>query len=62
MIDEVVAPLLHNSEAAGGLTERVEVPLQLLTTVTTGIAGIDLGAAALLPAALVHPFTVVVTE
>ena len=60
MIDEVVAPLLHNRVPVA-VVESVDVPLQLFTTVTTGVAGITLGAAVLLPAALVHPFTVVVT-
>ena len=59
MIDEVVALLLHNNDPAA-LVDSVELP-QLLTTDTTGVAGIALGADTPLPAALVHPLTVVVT-
>ena len=58
-MDEVVAPVLHNKVPAA-LVERVDDP-QLFTTVTAGVAGVDLGAAVPLPAALVHPFTVVFT-
>ena len=59
MIDEVVAPLLHNNVPVA-VVESVELP-QLLATVTTGATGIAFGADMPLPAALVHPFTVVVT-
>ena len=59
VMDEVVAPLLHN-KAPVAVVESVELP-QLFTTVTTGVAGVVLGAAVLLPGALVHPFEVVVT-
>ncbi len=41
--------------------ESTEVPLQLSTTVTTGVDGVDFGEATPEPASLVHPFTVVVT-
>ena len=59
VIDEVVAPLLHNNVPVA-VVESVELP-QLFTTVTTGVAGTALGADDPLPAVLVHPFTVVVT-
>ncbi len=59
MTDGVVAPLLHNKVPVA-VVESVELP-QLFATVTTGAAGIALGADAPLPAVLVHPFTVVVT-
>lgn len=54
------APLLQ-SNVPDAVVERVDVPLQLFTTVTTGVAGVVLGAAIPLPGALVHPFVVVVT-
>jgi hypothetical protein len=60
VIDEVVAPVLHNNDPVA-VVESVEVPLQLLTTVTAGADGIALGAAVPLPAVLGHPFTVAVT-
>ena len=59
VIDDVVAPLLHNKFPAA-VVERTELP-QLFTTVTTGVAGIVLGTEVPLPAALVQPFTVAVT-
>jgi hypothetical protein len=40
---------------------RVEVPLQLLTTVTVGATGVVFGAAMPEPEELIHPFTVWVT-
>ena len=43
------------------VVESVDVLSQLLTTVTTGVAGAVFGAAVPLPAALVQPFTMVVT-
>ena len=58
-MDGVVAPLLHNKVPAA-VVESVELP-QLFATVTTGVDGTALGADAPLPAALIHPFTVVVT-
>ena len=61
-MEEVVAPLLHNNEGAGGVDESIEVPLQLFTTDTTGGSGIALGAAVPRPCALVQPFTVVFTQ
>lgn len=61
VIVAVVAPVLHN-KLPPALVESVEVPLQLFTTVTTGVEGIAFGAAVALPALLIQPFTVVVTE
>ena len=58
-MDEAVDPLLH-SKVPDAVVERVELP-QLFTTVTDGADGIDFGAATPLPAALVQPFTMVVT-
>ena len=43
------------------VVDKVDVPLQLSTTVTLGANGVVLGAAVPLPAGLVHPFTVAVT-
>ena len=60
VIEAVDAPVLHSSVPAATV-DKVEVVLQLSTTVTTGVAGVVFGAAVPLPAALVHPFTVVVT-
>ena len=60
VIDEVVAPLLHNNEPVNDPAVNTELP-QLFTTVTVGADGIAFGAATPLPAALVHPFTVWVT-
>ena len=60
VIDEVVAPLLHNNEPVNDVAVSVELP-QLFTTVTTGADGITFGAATPLPGRLVHPFTVCVT-
>jgi hypothetical protein len=57
---EVVAPLLHNRIPAA-LVDKVDVPLQLSATVTTGVTGVDFGLAVPLPALLAQPFTVVVT-
>lgn len=56
----VVAPVLHKRLPVA-FVDKVEVPLQLFTTVTTGVAGIAFGAAIPLPALLLQPFTVVVT-
>ena len=60
MIDEVVAPLLHNKEPVNDVAVNIELP-QLFTTVTTGADGIACGAATPLPEELVHPFTICVT-
>lgn len=59
VMELVVAPLLHNNEPPA-VVDSTELP-QLFTTVTTGVAGVVPGAATPVPAALVHPFTVVVT-
>ena len=60
MIDEVVAPLLHNKEPVKDVAVNIELP-QLSTTDTVGADGIAYGAAAPLREGLVHPFTVWVT-
>ena len=60
MIDEVVAPLLHNKEPVNDVAVNVELP-QLFTTVTAGADGIAFGAATPLREGLVHPFTVCLT-
>ncbi|MDO6392154.1 hypothetical protein Q4E40_18610 [Pontibacter sp. BT731] len=39
VIEAVVSPVLHKSEPEA-VVDNVEVPLQLLTTVTTGVAGV----------------------
>ena len=39
MIEEVVSPVLHSSEPEA-FVDKVEVPLQLSTTVTTGVGGV----------------------
>jgi len=61
VIDEVVAPLLHNKEPVNDVAVNVELP-QLSTTDTVGANGIACGAATPLPEGLVHPFTICVTE
>ena len=60
VIDAVVAPVLHNKDPVNPEAVNTELP-QLLTTPTIGADGIVFGAAALLPAELVHPFIVCVT-
>jgi len=60
VIDEVVAPLLHNKEPVNDVAVNVELP-QLSTTDTMGADGIAFGAATPLPEGLVHPCTVCVT-
>ena len=59
MIEEVVAPVLHNKVPVA-VVDNVEVP-QLFTTVTAGADGIAFGAAMPEPAALAQPLTVCVT-
>ena len=62
VMDAVVALLLHNTLPPDGIVvESVDVPLQLFTTVTTGVEGTAFGAVIPLPFALVHPFMVVFT-
>ena len=60
VIDEPVEPVLHN-RLPPAVVDKVDVPLQLFTTVTIGVAGGAPGAAVPEPAALVQPPTVVVT-
>ena len=60
VMEFVIAPLLHNNDPVNPEAVNTELP-QLLTTATPGAGGIAFGAAVLLPAALVHPFTVCVT-
>ena len=59
MIEDVVAPVLHNKEPVA-LVVSVDVP-QLSETVTTGADGIAFGKAAPEPAALTQPLIVCVT-
>ena len=59
VIEEVVAPVLHNN-ASVAVVDNVELP-QLFTTVTTGFAGVTFGAEMPVPNALAHPFTVLFT-
>ena len=60
MIDKVDSPVFHNNVPVA-FVESTEVPSQLSNTVTTGVDGVDLGAAMPEPAALVQTFTVAVT-
>ena len=55
--------MFHNNNEPGldGIVDNVDVPLQLLTTVTIGVAGVVFGAAVPDPASLAQPFTVCVT-
>lgn len=57
VIDVVVSPVLHNKLPVNDSAVNTELE-QLFTTVITGAAGSDLGAAIPIPALLVHPFTV----
>jgi hypothetical protein len=59
VIDAVVSPVLHRIVPPAGI-DSVELP-QLFWTLTTGVAVVALGAAVPEPAALVQPFTVLVT-
>jgi hypothetical protein len=61
VIEDKVSAVLHNNVPADPV-DKVDVPLQLLTTVTTGAAGNVFGAAVPLPERLVQPSTVAVTE
>ena len=58
-MEAVVAPLLHCIVPPAGI-DRVDAP-QVLATVTTGVAGVAIGAATPEPAALIQPFTVRLT-
>ena len=61
MIDEVVAPLLHNNEPLNEPAVNVELPQTSITdTVGADIFAFN-GAATPLPDELVQPFTVWVT-
>jgi putative N-acetylmannosamine-6-phosphate epimerase len=60
VIDEVVSFVLHNRLPVA-VVDKVDVPLQLSTTVTTGVEGVVFGAATPEPAALTQPFTACVT-
>ncbi len=60
VIDDVVAPLLHDGVPVKPEAVNTELP-QLLATATAGAEGIVFGAATPLPAALIHPLTVWVT-
>ena len=55
----VVAPLLQ-SKVPVAVVDKSEVPSQSSKSLTTGVDGVVLGEAVLLPGALVHPFTVTV--
>ena len=57
---EVVAPVFQDKLPVA-LVVNTELP-QLSLTVTTGAPGITFGEASPVPAALVHPFTLCVTE
>lgn len=60
VIAGVVSPLLHNNDPVA-VVDNTELP-QLLVTVTAGAAGTAFGADIPIPARLVQPSTVVVTE
>ena len=60
MIDEAVSCVLHNNVPDADV-DKVDVPLQLLTTFTVGVAGVVFGAAVPEPASLAQPSTVCVT-
>jgi len=60
VMEEAVAPVLHDKEPVA-VVDKVDVPLQLLTAVITGVAGVVPITAVVVPAALVHPLEVEVT-
>jgi len=60
MMEAVVAPVLHNN-VPDAVVDKVDVPLQLLTTFTIGVSGVVFGAAVPEPASLTQPSTVWVT-
>jgi putative N-acetylmannosamine-6-phosphate epimerase len=60
IMEEVVAPVLHNNVPVA-VVDNVEVPLQLLTTFTVGVAGVVFGAAVPKPDSLIQPFTICLT-
>ena len=49
--------MLHNN-VPDAVVDNVDVPLQLFTTLTEGVAGVDFGAAVPDPAELEQPSTV----
>ena len=57
MIEDVVAPLLHNNDPVAPVAVNNELP-QLSTTVTPGADGIVSGVADRLVDGLVHPFAI----
>jgi hypothetical protein len=61
VIEFVVSALLHSKVPVAPVAVSMDVPSQLLTTVTPGAAGVVFGAAVPDPAVLVQPFTVWVT-
>jgi putative N-acetylmannosamine-6-phosphate epimerase len=60
IMEEVVAPVLHINVPVA-VVDKVEVPLQLLTTFTTGAVGVVFGAAVPKPDSLIHPSTICLT-
>lgn len=61
VIDDVVSPVLHNNEPAKPVTVNTELS-QLFSIDTIGADGTVFGAAIPMPAGLLHPFIVCVTE
>ena len=60
VMEAVAEPLLHKRSPDASV-DRVEVPSQLSTTVTTGVASVVPGVAVPVPCKLVQPPTVLVT-
>ncbi len=60
VMEAALEPVLHNRSPDASV-DRVDVPSQLSTTVTTGVAGADFGSAMPDPGALLQPLMVVVT-
>ena len=60
MIEDAVAPLLHDNELVKLLAVSVELP-QLFCTVTVGATGTALGAELPEPEGLIQPFIVCFT-
>ena len=56
-----VVSLVPQCNVPEAVVDNVDVPLQLFTTFTTGVAGVVFGAAVPEPAALTQPFKVCVT-
>ena len=57
VIDEVASDVLHNN-VPDAVVDKADVPLQLFTTFTEGVAGVVFGAAIPDPAELVQPSTI----